>query len=150
LAEAKGIKLIASGGISLLMSYQITELGWSELLVKQIYEGRIIETIEKKLYNKIDYSAKKTKKTQESPRFFVYLLRNLASLWCNNYKKNVNKRIIPCLDIKKNGISVKDVDVLLQNGADKVSINSSAVKNPQLINDLAKIWKPMCCSSNWC
>jgi hypothetical protein len=27
LAEAKGIKLIASGGISLLMSYQITELG---------------------------------------------------------------------------------------------------------------------------
>jgi cyclase len=35
--------------------------------------------------------------------------------------------------------SVKDVDVLLQNGADKVSINSSAVKNPQLINDLAKI-----------
>jgi cyclase len=34
--------------------------------------------------------------------------------------------------------SVKDVDVLLQNGADKVSINSSAVKNPQLINDLAQ------------
>jgi phosphoribosylformimino-5-aminoimidazole carboxamide ribotide isomerase len=27
LAEAKGIKLIASGGISLLMNYQITELG---------------------------------------------------------------------------------------------------------------------------
>jgi cyclase len=26
----------------------------------------------------------------------------------------------------------------LQNGADKVSINSSAVKNPQLINDLAQ------------
>ena len=31
--------------------------------------------------------------------------------------------------------SVDDVSVLLQNGADKVSINSSAVKNPQLIND---------------
>ena len=27
--------------------------------------------------------------------------------------------------------SVEDVDILLQNGADKVSINSSAVKNPQ-------------------
>jgi cyclase len=41
--------------------------------------------------------------------------------------------------------SVADVEVLLQNGADKVSINSSAIKNPQLINDLAS--KPMrCCS----
>jgi cyclase len=36
------------------------------------------------------------------------------------------------------GGTVKDVDVLLQNGADKVSINSSAVKKPQLINDLAQ------------
>ena len=34
--------------------------------------------------------------------------------------------------------SVEDVDILLNNGADKVSINSSAVKNPQLINDLAQ------------
>ncbi|HAV54254.1 MAG TPA: imidazole glycerol phosphate synthase subunit HisF, partial [Aequorivita sp.] len=33
--------------------------------------------------------------------------------------------------------SVEDVETLLNNGADKVSINSSAVKNPQLINDLA-------------
>ncbi len=40
--------------------------------------------------------------------------------------------------------SVKDVDVLLQNGADKVSINSSAVKNPQLINDLAQKFGSQC------
>ena len=33
--------------------------------------------------------------------------------------------------------SVADVEILLKNGADKVSINSSAVQNPQLINDLA-------------
>jgi cyclase len=33
--------------------------------------------------------------------------------------------------------SIEDVDILLQNGADKVSINSSAVKTPQLINDLS-------------
>lgn len=33
--------------------------------------------------------------------------------------------------------SVEDVDVLLHNGADKVAINSSAVKNPGLINELA-------------
>lgn len=40
--------------------------------------------------------------------------------------------------------SVDDVDVLLQNGADKVSINSSAVKNPQLINDLVAKFGSQC------
>ncbi len=37
------------------------------------------------------------------------------------------------------GIStVADTEVLLESGADKVSINSAAVRNPQLIEDLAK------------
>ena len=40
--------------------------------------------------------------------------------------------------------SVADVEVLLQNGADKVSINSSAIKNPQLINDLANKFGSQC------
>jgi cyclase len=40
--------------------------------------------------------------------------------------------------------SVEDVDVLLQNGADKVAINSSAVKNPQLINDLSAKFGKQC------
>jgi len=40
--------------------------------------------------------------------------------------------------------SVKDVDVLLQNGADKVSINSSAIKNPELINELAAKFGSQC------
>jgi len=40
--------------------------------------------------------------------------------------------------------SVEDVDVLLQNGADKVSINSSAVKNSQLINDLVAKFGSQC------
>ncbi len=40
--------------------------------------------------------------------------------------------------------SVADVDILLQNGADKVSINSSAVKNPQLINELAAKFGSQC------
>ena len=36
------------------------------------------------------------------------------------------------------GISeLKDVEALLNAGADKVSINSAAVRNPQLINDIA-------------
>lgn len=40
--------------------------------------------------------------------------------------------------------SVSDVEVLLQNGADKVSINSSAVKTPELINDLAQKFGSQC------
>ncbi|MFT5751055.1 MAG: cyclase [Flavobacteriales bacterium] len=40
--------------------------------------------------------------------------------------------------------SVEDVDVLLQNGADKVSINSSAVKRPALINELAAKFGSQC------
>lgn len=40
--------------------------------------------------------------------------------------------------------SVADVDVLLRNGADKISINSSAVKNPDLINKIAAKYGSQC------
>lgn len=40
--------------------------------------------------------------------------------------------------------SVEDVDVLLKNGADKVSINSAAVKRPELINELATAFGSQC------
>ena len=40
--------------------------------------------------------------------------------------------------------SVEDVDVLLQCGADKVSINSSAVKRPELINELSAKFGSQC------
>ncbi|HKC35221.1 MAG TPA: imidazole glycerol phosphate synthase subunit HisF [Chitinophagaceae bacterium] len=40
--------------------------------------------------------------------------------------------------------SVEDVNVLLQNGADKISVNTSAFKNPQLINELAKEFGSQC------
>lgn len=40
--------------------------------------------------------------------------------------------------------SLEDVDILLQNGADKVSVNSSAVKNPELINELAGKFGSQC------
>lgn len=43
------------------------------------------------------------------------------------------------------GIStIADVDALLNAGADKVSINSSAVKNPELINQLSKQFGAQC------
>ena len=40
--------------------------------------------------------------------------------------------------------SVEDVEILLKNGADKVSINSSAVKRPELINELATAFGSQC------
>lgn len=40
--------------------------------------------------------------------------------------------------------SVDDVSVLLQHGADKISVNSAAVRNPQLINDLSLNFGSQC------
>ena len=40
--------------------------------------------------------------------------------------------------------SVDDVRVLLNNGADKVSINSAAFRNPELISDLANAFGSQC------
>ncbi len=40
--------------------------------------------------------------------------------------------------------SVDDVSILLQNGADKVSVNTAAVKNPKLISDLANQFGSQC------
>lgn len=40
--------------------------------------------------------------------------------------------------------SVADVDILLQNGADKVSVNSAAVRNPDLINELVAKFGSQC------
>jgi len=40
--------------------------------------------------------------------------------------------------------SVEDVHALLQNGADKISVNTAAFKKPQLINDLASEFGSQC------
>lgn len=40
--------------------------------------------------------------------------------------------------------SVEDVSILLACGADKISVNTSAVRNPQLISDLAKQFGSQC------
>ena len=40
--------------------------------------------------------------------------------------------------------SIEDVSVLLKNGADKVSINSAAVKRPNLINEVARRFGNQC------
>jgi len=58
------------------------------------------------------------------------------------------KEIARCINIPftvGGGInSVEDVDKVLQAGADKVSINSAAIKKPELINDLAKAFGSQC------
>lgn len=40
--------------------------------------------------------------------------------------------------------TVEDIEILLASGADKVSINSSAVKNPQILTDAAKTFGSQC------
>jgi len=40
--------------------------------------------------------------------------------------------------------SIEDVDALLQCGADKVSVNSSAIKRPELINELSNKFGSQC------
>ena len=40
--------------------------------------------------------------------------------------------------------SIEDVDALLKHGADKISINSSAIKNPELINQLSNKFGSQC------
>ncbi len=70
--------------------------------------------------------------TVEDRKTLIELVRNVA--------RRVN---IPfCVG---GGISsVSDVSKLLNAGADKISINSSAVRNPQLINDLALEFGSQC------
>src|SRR5436190_8041295 len=40
--------------------------------------------------------------------------------------------------------SIADVNTLLENGADKISINTAAVKNPKMINELSKQFGCQC------
>jgi cyclase len=40
--------------------------------------------------------------------------------------------------------SIEDVDLLLKSGADKVSINSSAIKRPELVNELSDKFGSQC------
>ncbi|WP_338409427.1 imidazole glycerol phosphate synthase subunit HisF [uncultured Flavobacterium sp.] len=58
--------------------------------------------------------------------------------------KNVAKTINIPFTVGGGISSIEDVSILLKNGADKVSINSSAIKNPNLINQLAAEFGSQC------
>lgn len=70
--------------------------------------------------------------TNEERKTFASLVRDIA--------KHIN---IP-FTVGGGISSVADVAVLLEAGADKVSVNSSAVKNPELINELSKAFGVQC------
>ncbi|MEG0759957.1 imidazole glycerol phosphate synthase subunit HisF [Chryseobacterium sp.] len=58
--------------------------------------------------------------------------------------KNIAKELSIPFTVGGGISSVEDVRKLLEAGADKISINSSAVKNPELISDLAKEFGSQC------
>lgn len=70
--------------------------------------------------------------TKEDRRTFARLVKEIA--------KSINIPFTVGGGIK----SVEDVDILLKSGADKVSINSYAVKNPDFINELASKFGCQC------
>jgi len=58
--------------------------------------------------------------------------------------QNISKELSIPFTVGGGIASIPDVQKLLEAGADKISINSSAVKNPQLISDLAKEFGSQC------
>ena len=70
--------------------------------------------------------------TKEDRRTFAKLVKEIA--------KNINIPFTVGGGIK----TVEDVDILLKSGADKVSVNSFAVKNPDFINELASKFGSQC------
>lgn len=61
-----------------------------------------------------------------------------------NLVRNVAEKVNIPFTVGGGISSVEDVDILLQNGADKVSVNSSAVKRPALINELSSKFGSQC------
>lgn len=70
--------------------------------------------------------------TQEQRKTFASLVKEIA--------RHIN---IP-FTVGGGISSVEDVAPLLEAGADKVSVNSSAVRNPKLINELSKAFGAQC------
>ena len=58
--------------------------------------------------------------------------------------KNVARAIHVPFTVGGGISSIDDVSILLESGADKISVNTAAVKNPKLINDLAKQFGSQC------
>jgi len=66
--------------------------------------------------------------------------RKTMPAWVNKVAKALN---IP-FTVGGGITSVQDVEALLKLGADKIAINSAAVRNPQLINDISNAFGSQC------
>ncbi|PCG20389.1 imidazole glycerol phosphate synthase subunit HisF [Brachyspira sp. G79] len=61
-----------------------------------------------------------------------------------NVLENVAKEIFIPLTVGGGINSIKDFDIVLKSGADKVSVNSGAIKNPHLIKEAAEKYGNQC------
>jgi len=61
----------------------------------------------------------------------------------NLVKETVKDTFIP-ITVAGGIRSIEDVDLLLRSGADKVAVNTAAVKNPQLISNISKRFGSQC------
>ena len=61
-----------------------------------------------------------------------------------NVLENVAKEIFIPLTVGGGINSIKDFDIVLKSGADKVSVNSGAIKNPNLIREAAEKYGNQC------
>jgi cyclase len=66
--------------------------------------------------------------------------RNIDKKWIYDIAKNINIPFCVAGGIR----SVAQAEAVLANGADKISINSPALENPQLITELAKRFGTQC------
>ena len=65
------------------------------------------------------------------------------SLFVNVLEKVAKEIFIP-LTVGGGISSIKDFDIVLKSGADKVSVNSGAIKNPNLIREAAERYGNQC------
>mgnify|MGYP001184350774 FL=1 len=56
----------------------------------------------------------------------------------NNFIKEVSKNVFVPIIVTGGIRSIKDIELVLKSGADKVGINSAAIKNPKLIKEASK------------
>ena len=65
------------------------------------------------------------------------------SLFCDILRETASKVYIP-LTVGGGINTIEDFDRVLKCGADKVSVNSGAIRNPNLIEEAAKIYGDQC------
>lgn len=78
----------------------------------------------------------------------IYYYDVVASLYDRNniYEiiKETSKNVFVPITVGGGLRSCHDVEMALKNGADKISINSEAIKNPSIINEIAKNFGSQC------